>query len=618
MLIFPLVSAAHYILGVVNNASDGTSANGYEVVMWNPANGIDDNLTDTIGPTGSSGTDKIYFMDCELLNTPCSVGDEIRVKMMRNGSNYRTIEDFVNVSVTGAGFDEIPNMTLNSPPTITLDSPVNYTNLSNAEVNFSCTANDLDGNLANVTLYGNWSGGWHANETKTASGSSENINFTKTLTEGIYEWACLATDNLSISKFADNNFTFTLDLTPPGISSVELNISGDVCGTTNYVRINCTATDELTDVSNVLIEVLKPSGIKSNYTTQILSGDTYYADILLNQVGTWGDLNCIVNDSANNFANKTTPENINVRSILPDLFVLPEDIIFSELNPVEKTNIIINTTIQNKGCSDANNFLVGFFENDPDSAGSIQIGNNQTLSVSGLGNSTTNITWNAKIGTTNVFIYADLSDLISEYNETNNKANKTINISAWQDFYGNVSVDKLLADQNSKNLSLWINESFLSGNIFITDTESNIGWMDLKAIGKNTSDDNTSNDFSDIDSILNMTEFSDSVSDVFTTDGNTPVATSNFFVYQNTIQEVPVINSSSNGNFLTGILWDSSDDSDSEYDTSEKEDLVFVTKINKSSQGTYGIYDYEIKIPVKLREYDTADSNEVFIYFDLN
>jgi len=211
-----------------------------------------------------------------------------------------------------------------------------------------------------------------------------------------------------------------------------------------------------------------------------------------------------------------------------------------------------------------------------------------------------------------------LNNSISENNETNNKANKTIELSAWQDIYGNITIDKLLGSNSGGNLSLWFNESSLSGNIFIADTESNIYWNSLEAIGKNISGENTTNDFSEIDNLLNMSNFTDSVSNIFTTDGNTPLSTNDFLTYQKNITGVPIINSTNNTNFFTGILWDTSDDSNGEYDSGEQEDLVFITKINKESLGAYGIYDYETKIPVRLREYDATDINNVFIYFDLN
>ena len=50
-----ITSAAQYIVGYVNDAKDTTSANGRIAVLWNPINGIIDNVTDIIGETGNSG-----------------------------------------------------------------------------------------------------------------------------------------------------------------------------------------------------------------------------------------------------------------------------------------------------------------------------------------------------------------------------------------------------------------------------------------------------------------------------------------------------------------------------------------------------------------------------------
>ncbi|MFH1290667.1 MAG: CARDB domain-containing protein [Nanoarchaeota archaeon] len=614
VLALPLTSAAHYIVGEVSDALDETAANDHDVVLWNPSNGIDDNLTDIIGPNGNSGVDNLYFIDCELLDSSCSVGDEIRVKVTNNGDDY--ITGYVNITVTGAGFDTMPDLTLNSPPNITLDSPENYGNRT-APVNFNCTANDLDSNLANVTLYGNWSNGWHANETLAATGSSDTITFTKNISDGTYIWSCLIKDNLSISRFAEQNYTLTVDSTPPEITSIELNLSGDLCGLENYVRVNCTATDSSMGIDTVQIQASKPSG-STYHLAQVLAGDTYYVDILLNETGTWS-FNCIANDTLNNTANLTATETLRVRSVLADLIISSSDIVFSNLNPIENALVMINATIYNEGCGDANNFLIGFYENDPDSGGT-QINGNQTLSLSSGQNNTINVTWSAEIGHNNIFVYADFNNSINETNETNNKANNSIDVGAWQDFYGNVTIDKILGDANVRNLSAWINETSLSGNIFIADTESNIDWQSLQAIGRNTSNDATSNDFTEIDSFLNMSSFVDSVSDTFTTDGSTPLTLENFLVHQQTIQNVPIVNSTNNTNFITGILWDTSDSSDDEYGdgASDKEDLVFAAKVNKATEGAYGIYDYEITIPVRLREYDSTDTNNVYIYFDLN
>ena len=75
LLFLNYVSAAHFIVGKVNDSLDGISADGHKVVLWKPSVGLSDNITDTIGSSGNSGTSGYYLLDCELLNSPCVVGD---------------------------------------------------------------------------------------------------------------------------------------------------------------------------------------------------------------------------------------------------------------------------------------------------------------------------------------------------------------------------------------------------------------------------------------------------------------------------------------------------------------------------------------------------------------
>ena len=46
-------------------------------------------------------------------------------------------------------------------------------------------------------------------------------------------------------------------------------------------------------------------------------------------------------------------------------------------------------------------------------------------------------------------------------------------------------------------------------------------------------------------------------------------------------------------------------------------DLVFVAPSNKDTQGAYGIYDYEIRVPARLREYYTVDNSGVVFYVEM-
>lgn len=105
-----LASASHFVVGNVQDAKDGTSANGYIITLWNPYNGLEDNLTDVIGSAGNSGQDNIYLFDCSLLLKPCRIGDELRLKVFNNGDGYKT--RFARVIVSANGFTEAKDLKL--------------------------------------------------------------------------------------------------------------------------------------------------------------------------------------------------------------------------------------------------------------------------------------------------------------------------------------------------------------------------------------------------------------------------------------------------------------------------------------------------------------------------
>jgi hypothetical protein len=606
-LIMPFASSAHYIVGVVENSKDGADANGFQVVLWNPAIGIQDNQTDIVGTIGNSGNENTYFIDCEMLSNGCNIGDTINIKIFNNGSNRLT--NTSSVVVTGAGYDLAPTLILNSFPLVQPSYPVNYFNSSKSKVNLTCYGSDLDNNLANITLYGNFSGQWLPQQTITVSGN-QSVNFTVDLIEGKYLWSCLATDDLSISSFANENQTITVDLTPPTIQSMYLSLNQDICGTSETIRINCTTSDTLTGIENVWITSTINS-ISTNHSTSILSGQTYYADIALNEIGDW-DFQCFSKDYSGNEVSSQT-ESIKTIAEGVDLYINSQQIILSNNNPIETENVTFTTTIENLGCSDANNVLISLYQNNL-TTGLIQ---EKTLSITNRSNIQTNFYWIGEIGNNELFIFADSNQQIPEENENNNIGNKTIFISAWQKFYGNLSLDKLLASYSLDKMNYWANSTIERGNIFIADLESEINWHSLKAISKKTNDDDSLTDFQNIDLNLNMESLNDSISNLFTTNGITAKETKNFTVFGQQILNVPITPSANNTNFYTGILWDTSQDTDGFYSGNEQEDLVFITEINKGQTGSYGLYDYEIRIPGRLREYHPDNTHQVFIYFDL-
>lgn len=605
VLVGNLIEAAHYVVGYVQDAKDGTISNGHEVIIWNPVNGIIDNLTDIVGPLGASGNNNLFMIDCELLDIPCDVGDELYAKVIDSGDNYLSYT--VATFVSGLGYDVFDNLSLNSPPQSILNYPLDQDNRSTIMIEFNCSGIDLDSNLGNVSLFGNWSGGWHLNETLDLSGNYGSASFFKNISEGIYEWNCLVSDNLSVYDLYDNNRTLFVDGTPPEIGSVLVNESY-VCGDLNSVVINCSVSDSFTGLSSVLIEATSPLG-KQNYSASLLFGNTYYSEVSLDVIGEWG-FRCIANDSANNLAMDDSI-NVTVFTNSPDLVILSSDMNLSDWSPIENQLVSINATVMNLGCGDANNFLVGFFKGDPEIS-SQQIGSNLTVSVVGLSSIPIGINWNAEIGPNNLFVFADIGDLVVESNESNNKANLSLDITSWQEFYGDVFIDKLLSDGGLFNLSGWGANGVFGGNIFVTDLGSDIDWSNLQAIGIDSNNNSVEGDFEDLDVLFGSEGYVDSINNTFSSYGLV-----NFTVHKKVIADVRVVNSTNNSNFFTGILWDMSDDGNGQFDPSEKEDIVFATQINLGKDGKYGTNDYEIKIPVRLRDLDLSDTSDIYFYYDL-
>ncbi|MBU0979513.1 MAG: hypothetical protein KJ709_01790 [Nanoarchaeota archaeon] len=109
LLLLPAVCAQNYIYGWVFDAPDGEDANGYEIIAYHPEVGMDDYVSDIIGPGGLSSAHNQYIIDCEALLNPCSIGDTLNVEVYpQNGHKAGPVQ----VTVSGWGIDFPANMTL--------------------------------------------------------------------------------------------------------------------------------------------------------------------------------------------------------------------------------------------------------------------------------------------------------------------------------------------------------------------------------------------------------------------------------------------------------------------------------------------------------------------------
>jgi len=326
--------------------------------------------------------------------------------------------------------------------------------------------------------------------------------------------------------------------------------------------------------------------------------------------------NVLCYDAAKNIGMRSTNSTLYIAG---DLEITPGNITLSDNSPVEGENLTIYANITNRANKTESAVVVQFWLGDP-YAGGTQIGTDRTVSLGKYGYNLTNVTWTATIGQHDIYVVVDPpngSGLIIESNENNNMASRPLFISLWQVYYGNVSGTYVLGTSANTTFGNWTLTGE-AGNIYIssTDTTQGINWAYLQALGRNTTNStnaNTQNDFEELDTLLGTGAYSDSVNSTYTS-GGTPIAVEEFTTYNRNITDVPVSDSSTDGNFTTGILWDADDSSNSYYDTGDKEDIVFATRIHQATGSANGVVDYEIKVPSELKSYKGASGTVTFYY----
>ena len=295
------------------------------------------------------------------------------------------------------------------------------------------------------------------------------------------------------------------------------------------------------------------------------------------------------------------------------------NITFNNSAPQEGDNITINATIFNIGGVSASNILVRFYDGNPSNGGT-QIDADRTISlINAPGNFTVNATWIASLGQHEIFISVDPLNSITELSEQNNNASKNILIPIWSTIVGNVTGNLLLENLANLTIYSWYLNASFNGNLFAVDSDSIITWTNLTALGRNITGGNASNDWQELDNALNTTNYTDSINRTYTKD-SVPLNMSSYAIFSSIIDNVSNANSTNSSNFLTGILWDMSDDIGTgpgvgQFNASE--DVIFVTQMVGNTIGKYGNYDFEMRIPMQLKKYKEPDFSTVTFYVEL-
>lgn len=263
--------------------------------------------------------------------------------------------------------------------------------------------------------------------------------------------------------------------------------------------------------------------------------------------------------------------------------------------PSELQNVSFNVTVSNTGDAAANDIVVNITESNVSIA-------NATVSLAAGASVLVNGSYIAKVGTRVIEARADATAVVAESDESDNNASINITVPGFNLFFGNLTAKAGIGINNTFMVDFG---DVVVKNVFAADTDSDINWAKLAPLGrKNDTSTVSSIDFQEADLLLNMTSFNDSINRTFSLDGVIPRFNSTFLVFNSPRENVSFINSSYVGSFQTGILWDYSDSvTNNEFDSSEREDLVFFATANDSMSCKYDLCDYEMMLPALLRHY---------------
>ncbi len=157
--------------------------------------------------SGGGGNGVIYRLNS---SNEYSGGEIIRTSGCADGINPGCTEEW---RPTKDIIFEIFGATLSN---VSLNSPVDNGGSTLSEVEFNCSADVSPSILSNISLWHN-NTAWDINETNSTLGGFNSTLINTTFPDGIYVWNCEACADTGVCSFATNNYTLTVDGTPPKI-----------------------------------------------------------------------------------------------------------------------------------------------------------------------------------------------------------------------------------------------------------------------------------------------------------------------------------------------------------------------------------------------------------------
>jgi hypothetical protein len=193
-------------------------------------------------------------------------------------------------------------------PSVTLNAPVAGANLSSYSVVFNVTVSD-NINLTNVSLWGDWGGGWSVKQTNSSGLNGTYIFSEYVPVQGVSQWYIVSCDNAtncqtsetrsfttSVSVGLIENSTWQSNLT--GATYYNAAVFGDIDndGDLDLINTGCTWSECTPDITRVYVN--NGTSFIENFTWQQNLSQQGHASLNLGDIDNDGKLDLVISGGA--------------------------------------------------------------------------------------------------------------------------------------------------------------------------------------------------------------------------------------------------------------------------------------------------------------------------------
>jgi len=241
-----------------------------------------------------------------------------------------------------------------TPPNITLISPLNNTRTTQKNITFSCNATDFQ--LANVTLFIWNSTSLIYNETKNLNGKSNETEFNVTnLDYDNYEWNCYVCDLQNNCDYAEKNLSLNIKEIITELISPENNTKTNEANQTFYCNSSTGLEFEL---SNITLQIWNSTSLIYNKTKNLTGKSNQSSFNFTLPVGENYEWNCFAYNNRSYFSTANSNFTLIYDTSKPEVILIsPSNSYTTTLSTITfKFNVSDNLAIKN--CSLVINSLI--------------------------------------------------------------------------------------------------------------------------------------------------------------------------------------------------------------------------------------------------------------------